>query len=117
MRKIPLILPPLNEQKRIVEKLEKLLGKVEDAKVRLDKIPAILRRFRQSVLTAACAGKLTADWRAENNSIKTANDLLTELVAKIDYERYLYDNESSSKSAEKKWGNLEIFSSKRYNVF
>lgn len=59
-------LPPLNEQKRIVEKVEKLLGKVEAAQSRLDKIPAILKRFRQSVLAAACSGKLTADWRGVN---------------------------------------------------
>ncbi len=56
-------LAPLNEQKRIVEKLEKLLGKVEAAQERLDRIPAILKRFRQSVLAAACSGRLTPDWR------------------------------------------------------
>jgi type I restriction enzyme S subunit len=56
-------IPPLNEQKRIVAKLEKLLGKVEAAQERLDKIPVILKRFRQSVLAAACSGKLTGDWR------------------------------------------------------
>lgn len=68
MKTIPVFLPPLNEQKRIVEKLEKLLGKVEACRARLDKIPTILKRFRQSVLAAACSGKLTADWRAENEN-------------------------------------------------
>lgn len=65
MKPIPVLLPPLNEQKRIVEKLEKLLGKVEAAQERLDKIPVILKRFRQSILAAACSGKLTADWRED----------------------------------------------------
>ena len=32
---------------------------------RLTKIPVILKRFRQSVLAAACSGRLTADWRQE----------------------------------------------------
>jgi type I restriction enzyme S subunit len=32
----------------------------------LDRIPALLKRFRQSVLAAACSGKLTAHWREEN---------------------------------------------------
>ncbi len=68
MQKIPMPFPPLNEQKRIVEKLEKLLGRVEAVQARLDKIPAILKRFRQSVLAAACSGKLTADWRNEANT-------------------------------------------------
>lgn len=33
-------------------------------------------------------------------------EFLTELVAKIGYEIYLYEHESNSKSAEKKWGNV-----------
>jgi type I restriction enzyme S subunit len=72
---LTLKLPPLNEQNRIVEKLEKLLGKVETVQARLDKIPAILKRFRQAVLAAACSGKLTTDWR-ENNSDNAKNLML-----------------------------------------
>ena len=75
-----LIIPPLNEQKRIVEKLEKLLGKVEAAQERLDKIPAILKRFRESVLAAACAGKLTTDWREENKVTESASDLFAKIT-------------------------------------
>ncbi len=63
---IILIIPPLNEQRRIVAKLEKLLQRVDACKERLDKIPAILKRFRQSVLVAACSGRLTADWREDD---------------------------------------------------
>jgi type I restriction enzyme S subunit len=59
-------IPPLNEQRRIVAKLEKLLAKCKACKQRLDKIPGILKRFRQSILAAACSGRLTADWREQN---------------------------------------------------
>ena len=59
-------IPPLNEQRRIVAKLEKLLNRVHAAQERLATIAHILKRFRQSVLSAACAGKLTADWRGTN---------------------------------------------------
>ncbi|HIF9343065.1 TPA: restriction endonuclease subunit S [Photobacterium damselae] len=55
--------PPLNEQKRIVEKLDEVLAQVDTIKARLDGIPAILKRFRQSVLAAAVSGKLTEEWR------------------------------------------------------
>jgi len=58
--------PPLPEQKRIVAKVEQLLARVNAARERLAKIPAILKRFRQSVLAAAYSGRLTADWREEN---------------------------------------------------
>jgi type I restriction enzyme, S subunit len=56
-------IPPLNEQKRIVEKLDAILPKVKNAKARLENIPLILKKFRQSVLSAACSGRLTEDWR------------------------------------------------------
>src|SRR6266567_2005031 len=59
-------LAPLNEQGRIVAKLEKLLSRVDAAQARLATIPRILKRFRQSVLAAACSGRLTADWREEH---------------------------------------------------
>jgi type I restriction enzyme S subunit len=61
-------LPPANEQHRIVAKLEELLSRVDGVQARLATIPRILKRFRQSVLTAACSGRLTADWRDNNGS-------------------------------------------------
>lgn len=60
--------PPIDEQKRIADKLDVLLVKVKDCQTRLDKILLILKRFRQSVLTAACSGSLTADWRERNQN-------------------------------------------------
>jgi type I restriction enzyme S subunit len=38
---------------------------VENFKIRLERIPDILKRFRQSVLAAAVSGKLTEDWRGK----------------------------------------------------
>lgn len=67
MNEIPVSLPPLNEQRRIVAKLEELLARVDASQQRLAKIPVILKRFRQAVLAAACSGRLTADWREENS--------------------------------------------------
>jgi type I restriction enzyme S subunit len=61
-------LPPLAEQKRIVAKVEELLARVNAARERLARVPAILKRFRQSVLDAACSGRLTADWRGGRKS-------------------------------------------------
>ncbi|MEB2314816.1 MAG: restriction endonuclease subunit S [Xanthomonadaceae bacterium] len=56
-------LAPLNEQTRIADKLDALLARVDAARERLDRIPHILKRFRQSVLAAATSGDLTEDWR------------------------------------------------------
>ena len=67
MRRIPVILPPLPEQKVIAEKLDSLLAQVESTKARLEGIPGILKQFRQSVLAVAVSGELTEDWRANSN--------------------------------------------------
>ena len=56
---------PQNDQKRIADKLDSVLAKVEAAQARLDKIPTILKRFRQSVLTAATSGELTKGFRKD----------------------------------------------------
>jgi len=60
------LLPPLSEQKQIAAKLDELLAQVDTIKTRLDAIPAILKRFRQSVLAAAVSGRLTEEWRTQN---------------------------------------------------
>lgn len=58
-----ILLPPESEQKRIVEKLDEVLAQVDTIKARLDGIPDLLKRFRQSVLASAVSGKLTEEWR------------------------------------------------------
>lgn len=77
-------LPPLNEQELIADKLDKLMARVESATNRLDKIPLLLKRFRQSVLAAAVSGKLTEDWRKKNPNIESAESLVKK-IAKCKY--------------------------------
>ncbi len=55
-------IPSMSEQIVIADKLDALLAQVESTKARLDRIPQILKRFRQSVLKAAVSGKLTEDF-------------------------------------------------------
>jgi len=50
---------PLTEQRRIAAKVEALLARVSVARERLERVPRILKRFRQAVLAAACEGRLT----------------------------------------------------------
>ncbi|BAY14649.1 restriction modification system DNA specificity subunit [Anabaenopsis circularis NIES-21] len=69
-------LPPLNEQKRIVAKIEELNDRTQKAKEALDSIPQLCDRFRQSVLAAAFRGDLTADWREQNPDVEPASVLL-----------------------------------------
>jgi type I restriction enzyme S subunit len=61
-----IVVPPFDEQKRIAEKLDSLLARVDSCQTHLERVPQILKRFRQSVLAAATSGRLTEDWREEN---------------------------------------------------
>lgn len=58
LRELQFPMAPLAEQKIIADKLDTLLAQVESIKARLERIPEILKQFRQSVLTAAVSGKL-----------------------------------------------------------
>jgi len=78
LAELPLPLPPLTEQKRIIAKLDAIMPRIHSVKERLEKIPAILKSFRQSVLTAAVTGKLTEKWREEHPDVESAEALLDE---------------------------------------
>ncbi|MEW6462291.1 MAG: restriction endonuclease subunit S [Pseudomonadota bacterium] len=67
VRDVTVKLAPLTEQTRIAAKLDELLTQVDTLKARIDAIPALLKRFRQSVLAAAVSGRLTEEWRGEVN--------------------------------------------------
>ena len=58
-------LPPRPEQSRIANQLDTLLTRVQACNDRFDAIPALLKRFRQTVLGAATNGGLTAEWRTD----------------------------------------------------
>lgn len=64
-----ILLPPLAEQQVIADTLDRLLAQVECSKAHLQRIPQLLKRFRQSVLAAAVSGKLTEEWRSYNSTI------------------------------------------------
>ena len=77
-------LAPLNEQKRIADKLDALFARVDACRDRLDRVPRILKRFRQSVLFMAMSGELTEDWRrASHQSVGWQNVLLSEVCVSI----------------------------------
>jgi type I restriction enzyme, S subunit len=79
LRKIPLPLPPLNEQRRIVAKLDSLFARSRRAREELERVAGLCDRYRRSVLAAACSGQLTADWREQNPYIESASELLKQI--------------------------------------
>ena len=64
--------PPSDEQRRITARLGELLENARSTTERLSRVSAILKRFRQAVVAAACSGRLTADWREEQPEVEPA---------------------------------------------
>lgn len=100
LKEIEFPLPPLAEQKRIVAKVEELLAQVNSAKERLLRVQKLLKRFRQSVLTAAVTGKLTEEWREKkkvfdqkDNKISSSDSELIKLYELP--ESWYWDNAGS----------------------
>ena len=63
IKSVEIPIPPFEEQRRIVTKMEALLDEVKAGQERLNRTRAMLKRFRQAVLDAACSGRLTKGWR------------------------------------------------------
>lgn len=78
---IPLPLPPLREQERVVNKIEELFTKLDAGVRELRQAQVQLKRYWQSVLKAAVTGELTKQWReAHQGELEPASELLTHIL-------------------------------------
>jgi len=81
---VPFPLAPLPEQRRIVAEIEKHLTRLDAAVVALKRVQANLKRYRASVLKAACEGRLVPTEaelaRAEGRDYEPADKLLTRIL-------------------------------------
>lgn len=74
---IPILLPPINEQKRIVAKIEEIISELDKGVENLKTAREQLKIYRQVVLKHAFEGKLTSSWRENNrNKLESAEHLL-----------------------------------------
>ena len=64
--------PPLEQQKRIADKLDALLARVDACRAGLEATPTHVARVKRSVYAAATTGALTSEWRAERG--RTTDD-------------------------------------------
>jgi type I restriction enzyme, S subunit len=60
LRKSPIILPPINEQKRIAEKIERLFAKIDEAKRLIEEVKESFELRRAAILDKAIKGKLVS---------------------------------------------------------
>ena len=99
---VPLPVAPLNEQRRIVAKIEELFSELDKGVESLKTARMKLNVYRQAVLKHAFEGKLTAQWREEN---KDKLEKPEQLLARIKQEREArYEQQLQEwKAAVKKW--------------
>ena len=82
---IPIPLPPLAEQRRIVAEIEKQFTRLDASVAALKRVQANLKRYRASVLKAACEGKLVPTEaelaQAEGRDYEPGDQLLERILA------------------------------------
>jgi type I restriction enzyme S subunit len=69
-------LPPLPEQRRIVEQIDALFAEITEGEAALAEARKGLALFRRSLLKAAVIGELTRDWPGRNMGGESGADLL-----------------------------------------
>jgi type I restriction enzyme, S subunit len=80
VRDWPFLLAPFLEQRCIVLTVDRLLALVDRSHARLNNVPRILKAFRQSVLAAACSGRLTEEWRESRHAPQWETIVLKNLL-------------------------------------
>lgn len=107
LNSVRLPLAPLNEQNRIVAKIEALFSEIDNGIDSLSKAKFQLEQYRQSLLKSAFEGKLTEQWRAdyEKNTGKplpTADELLKQIqdARQAHYDQQLAEWELAVKAWE-----------------
>lgn len=70
-------LPPIEEQKRIVEKLDYFFDKIQKVKEIIEEVKEKNQARKESILSKAFTGELTAKWRTDN--IHSAKELLNKI--------------------------------------
>lgn len=81
IREMYVPIAPLNEQRRIVSKIEELFSDLDAGVAALQRARANLKRYGASVLKAAVDGSLTAEWRAKHPNVEPAAKLLERILA------------------------------------
>lgn len=74
VRNYPIPLPPLETQKRIVDRIESLFAKLDEAKEKAQTALDTFELRKSAILHKAFTGELTAQWREENRNVAVTSE-------------------------------------------
>ena len=106
LRTVPLQLAPKEEQVRIADALDELLSDVDAGVEALERAKVKLKLYRASVLKAAVAGGLTADWRVAHPEVEPAPTLLDRILKerrRLWEQKQLVKFQASGRTAPPNW--------------
>ena len=84
LKKIPVVIAPLPEQRAIVAKIEQLFSKLDNGIANLKTAKDKLEIYRQAVLKKAFEGELTKEWREKQTDLPSADELLKHIKDAIE---------------------------------
>lgn len=99
LSEILLPLPPLNEQKRIADKIDELFSELDNGIEELETAQKKLELYRQSLLKSAVEGELSKEWRETQTEISETGEQLLARILKERRERW--EQEKLKEFAEK----------------
>lgn len=107
---IPFPLAPTSEQQRIVAEIEKQFTRLDAAVAALNRAKANLKRYRASVLKAACEGRLVSTEaelaHREGRSYEPASELLNRILA--ERRDHSFSDRGKNKAKQDKLKQLEM---------
>jgi type I restriction enzyme S subunit len=77
----PIPIAPLDEQRRIVARIDELFAEIDEGEAALERARQGLDTWRRALLKAAVTGELTRDWREANRPSETGANLLARIHA------------------------------------
>lgn len=101
VKTVEALIPPLNEQRRIVAKLDRLFARSRSAREELERVSGLCDRYKQAILAAAFRGDITADWREQNSDVEPASELLKKVFENRKNE-YQKECDAAKKRGQKK---------------
>lgn len=108
MKQIPVILAPINEQRRIVYKIEELFSEIDNSQKSLEFLLKKIEEYKKIILDFAFRGILTESWR-RSKKITAPNEFEIENWKKMRETQYQLGCKISRNNKKPKLSSFEVY--------